>query len=76
MNYSPLVSSVLGTLQARLLEWVALSCPSPGDLLSLLNWQEGSLALALPEKTIYPEETITEKDTLSTIYNSQGMEAT
>ena len=32
-------------------------------LLSLLHWQEGSLPIALPEKPIYPEETITEKDT-------------
>ena len=30
MDYSPLGSSVLGILQARLLECVALPCPSPG----------------------------------------------
>ena len=32
MDYSPLGSSVLGILQARLLECVALPCPSPGDV--------------------------------------------
>ena len=32
MDCSPLESSVHGILQARILEWVGLPCPPPGDL--------------------------------------------
>ena len=32
MEYSPTGSSVHGIRQARILEWVAMSCPPPGDL--------------------------------------------
>ena len=53
MDCGPLGASVLGILQARILEW--LPCPPPGDLpdpgieaacLCLLYWQAGSLPLA------------------------------
>ena len=52
MNYSPPGSPVQGILQARILEWVAISSSRgsshPGievHLLHLLHWQEGSLSL-------------------------------
>ena len=50
-------SSIHGIFQAKLLEWVAVpystECSQPMDrthprLLCLLNWQAGSLPLALP----------------------------
>ena len=58
MSYSPPGSSVLGVLQARPLEWVAVpfsrgSSPPRDqipDLVYLLHWQEGSLPLVLPGK--------------------------
>ena len=50
MDYSPPDSSVHGILQARILEWVAVSSPGifPGlnpHHLRLLHWQAGSLLL-------------------------------
>ena len=57
-NCSPLGSSVHGILQARILEWVAVSSSrgssQPRDwilsLLCLLHWQASSLSLALSGK--------------------------
>ena len=61
MDCSPPGSSVHGILQARILEWVAISS-SRGSifqtqrlnlhLLSLLHWQMGSLPLSPPGKPI------------------------
>ena len=56
MGSSPPGSSVHGSLQARILEWVAMPSsrgilPTQGSnpsLLCLLHWQVGSLPLALP----------------------------
>ena len=52
MNYSLPGSSVHGILQARMLEWVAVSSSSQQrsnpSLLLLLHWQTGSLSLAPP----------------------------
>ena len=49
VDRSPPGSSVLGILQARILEWVAMSSSRgssrPRDLLCLLHWQVGSLLL-------------------------------
>ena len=49
MDRSPPGSSVLGILQARILEWVAMSSSGgssrPRDLLCFLLWQVGSLLL-------------------------------
>ena len=58
MGCSPPGSSLHGVLQARILEWVATyslrvsSRPriKPASLTCLLNWQAGSLPLALPGK--------------------------
>ena len=58
MDRSPPGSSVYGILQARVLEWVAISSfrgilPTQGPnphLLCLLHWQAGSLPLVLPGK--------------------------
>ena len=58
MDFSPPGSSVLGILQARVLEWVAVPfsrgiLPTQGwsqYLLSLLRWQAGSLLLGPPGK--------------------------
>ena len=55
MDCSPLGSSVHGSLQVRILEWVG--SPSPADLpnlwlLCLLHWQVDSLPLAPPGKPI------------------------
>ena len=51
---SPPGSSVHGILQARTLEWAAVSsegsCQPLGSNLSLLHWQAGSLPLAPPGK--------------------------
>ena len=68
MDYS-LPDSVHGILQARILEWVAMSSSRgssrPRDqapcLLCLLHWQAGSLPLAPPGKpltfySLYPQE--------------------
>ena len=60
MNCSPPGSSVHGILQARTLEWVAISSsrgifPTQGSnphLLPLLHWQVGSLPLATPGKSL------------------------
>ena len=57
-DYSPPDSSVHGILQARILEWVAISSsrgifPTQGwnpCLLRLLHWQAGSMALVVPGK--------------------------
>ena len=53
MDYSALVSSVYGILQARILEWVAIpfsrASSQPGTepgLFGLLHWQADSSALA------------------------------
>ena len=51
MDYSPSSSSVLGILQARILEWVAISfCRgiflTQGSNLRLLHWQADSLPLS------------------------------
>ena len=56
MDYSPPGSSVLGTLQARALEWVTtVSCRRSSQglspcLLHLLHWQAGCLVLVPPGK--------------------------
>ena len=58
IDCSPLVSSVCGILQARILEWVAKPFykgffPTQGlnlSLLHLLHWQVGSLPLTSPGK--------------------------
>ena len=56
MDFSPPGSSVLGILQARILEWVAMlssrgsSQGSNPHLLCLLHWQVGSLPLEPPGK--------------------------
>ena len=53
VDCSPPGSSVHGILQARILEWVAISSPSQGlnpCLLHLLHWQVDSLPLASPGK--------------------------
>ena len=63
MDCSPPGSSVHRILQARILEWVAVSSsrgvfPTQGwklRLLCLLHWQAGSSPLALPEITISTE---------------------
>ena len=66
MDFSPPGSSVHGILQARILEWVAISSsrvlPHPGSnlaLLHFLHWQVGSLPIAppgkLPKHVICPE---------------------
>ena len=59
-NGSPPGSSVRGILQARTLEWAAISSSrgscQPGlnlHLLCLLHWQVGSLPLAPPGKSLY-----------------------
>ena len=59
MECSPLCSSAHGTLQARILEWVAIpsSRVSPTQWSNLtsyiyLHWQAGSLPLAPPGKSI------------------------
>ena len=70
MDYS-LPDSVHGILQARILEWVAMSSSRgssrPRDrapcLLCLLHWQAGSLPLAPPGKpltfySLYPQERV------------------
>ena len=48
VDYSPPGSSVLGSLQARILEWAAMpsSRGSNPGLLRLLHWQAGSLPRA------------------------------
>ena len=58
MDYSPPGSSVHGILQARILEWVAISScrgifltqGSNPCLLRLLHWQAGSIPLVVPGK--------------------------
>ena len=62
MDCSPAGSSVRGILQARTLEWVAVSHPGapsdPGiELASLCvqYWQAGSLPLVPPGKPLYTE---------------------
>ena len=58
MDYSLPGSSIHAILQARILEWVAISFSrrsldpgmKPTCLLSLLHWQAGSLPLASPRK--------------------------
>ena len=59
VDCSPAGLSVHGILQARMLEWVAISSsrgfPTQGrdlPLLSLLHWQEGCLPLAPPRKPL------------------------
>ena len=60
MDYSPPGSSVHGTSQARILEWVAMpssgDLPDPGikptSLYVYLQWQADSLPLASPAKPI------------------------
>ena len=47
MDNSPPGSSLHGILQARILQWVAISS-SRGSNLCLLHWQAGSLPLAPP----------------------------
>ena len=63
VDCSPPGSSVLGILQAKILEWVAIpssSGPSkPKDrtcVSHLLHWQAGSLPLALPGKPYFHNE--------------------
>ena len=59
MDCSPPGSSVHGTLQARILEWIAMpssrGCSQPKDQtqvsLHLPHWQVSSVPLAAPEKT-------------------------
>ena len=55
MDWSPPGSSIHGMLQARILEWVAISfsrrSSQPRDRTpGLLHWQEGSLPLVPPRK--------------------------
>ena len=50
MDCGPPGSSLHGTLQARILEWIAIE---PGSL-SLLYWQVGSLPLVQPGKPSFP----------------------
>ena len=56
MDCSPRGSSVHGILQARILEWIAISFsrgsswPRDGTRIYLLHWQVGSLPRALPGK--------------------------
>jgi len=60
MDRSPPGSSVHGILQARILEWVALTS-SRGlnpSLLHLLHWQAGSLPLVPPGKPLESIESI------------------
>ena len=59
IDYSPSGSSVLGILQARILEWVAMpssrGSSQPRDqahVSCLLHWQVGSLPLVAPGKPI------------------------
>ena len=61
MDCSPPGSSVHGMLQARILEWVAISFTrgssqpkDPTGVFCLLHWQAGSLALAPPGKLQVP----------------------
>ena len=63
MDCSPPGSFVHGILQARILEWVAMASPPPGDLRDpgieptspcLLYWQVGSLPLMPPGKPAVP----------------------
>ena len=61
MDCSPPGSSVHGILQARILEWVAMSFPrgsfptegSNPRLLGLLHWQVGSLPVAPPGTPLF-----------------------
>ena len=78
MNYSPPGSSVHEILQARILEWVAISFfqrifltkgLNP-HLLCLLHLQVDSLPLASPRKPIlgiYPDKTLIQKDTCTPV---------
>ena len=56
MDCSPPGSSVHGILQARMLEWVAISfsrgSSRPGNQTQSLHWQAGSLPLAPPGKPL------------------------
>ena len=56
MDCSPPGSSVHGILQARMLEWVAISfsrgSSRPGNQTQSLHWQAGSLPLAPPGKSV------------------------
>ena len=79
MNYSPPGSSVHEILQARILEWVAISFfqrifltkgLNP-HLLCLLHLQVDSLPLASPRKPIlgiYPDKTLIQKDTCTPMF--------
>ena len=77
MDYSPPGSSVHGTLQARILEWVAMPSsrgifPTQGSNqchLCLLHWQAGSLPLTSPGKPNRLEKS--PKPCLSNKLNSQ-----
>ena len=63
MDWSPPGSSVHGMLQARILEWVAISSSrgssQPRDRIPhLLHWQEGSLPLVPPRKPKNPGRSV------------------
>ena len=81
IDCSPPGSSICGILQARILEWVAMtssrgSSPTQGSnpsLLHLLHWQVSSLPLAPPEKPIITVPVL--KETSDSPFNPQDTQS-
>ena len=71
MDHSPLGCSVHGILQARILEWVAISSSSGSSqncVSCLLHWQAGSLPLAPSGKPWLLERKPHEAGTMSVLF--------